>query len=321
MRVAYLECFSGISGNMFLGALLDAGVGEDVLRRTIKSLNVGADLNVSRVNRRGISATNVEVLVDGSAAQHHDPSTHHGYVHGHESMRPPMGGEHQHHSHKSHESNHHPSHRPLSKIREMIRLADISDAARVVATRAFDILGNTEAKIHNMPVESIHFHEVGAVDSIVDIICGAVGCDALGVEAFLCSPLNVGGGTVQCAHGEYPVPAPATLELLKGAPIYSSGIEAELVTPTGAAMLRALECRFSSFPQMTVETIGYGAGYKNLNGQPNVLRISVGDLKQRRGPGAPDRDPGASRPGAGTDLADQHGPGRHQVHRRTTAVV
>lgn len=147
-----------------------------------------------------------------------------------------------------------------------------------MALRAFEMLGEAEAKIHSVPVESIHFHEVGAVDSIADIVCGAVGCHALGVASFLCSPLNLGGGSVRCAHGEFPVPAPATLALLKGVPVYSSGVKHELVTPTGAAMIRALECGFSPFPEMTVDAIGYGAGSRNLNGHPNVLRISVGGL-------------------------------------------
>jgi uncharacterized protein (TIGR00299 family) protein len=278
MRIAYLECFSGISGNMLLGALLNAGVSEDLLRQTVASLNIGADLCVTRINRRGISATNVEVLVDG-ASSHGPAHSAHKHEHSHEHAHPDARSPHQHHSRGESDHPHHPaSHRSLSKIKEIFRNADIPDMAREVATRAFEILGHTEARIHNVPVEKIHFHEVGAVDAIVDIICGAVGCHALGVDAFVCSPLNVGGGTIHCAHGEYPVPAPATLELLKGAPIYSSGIQAELVTPTGAAMVRALECRFSSFPQMAVETVGYGAGTRDLNGHPNVLRIAIGEI-------------------------------------------
>lgn len=278
MRVAYLECFSGISGNMLLGALLDAGVSEDLLRQTIASLDIGADLRVTRVNRRGISATHVEVLFDGAPQHGHDHSAEqHGNVHGHSHSH---AGEHHHHASDAVHSHghHHLPHRSLSKITEIIRNAGLPETAREIALRAFETLGKAEAKIHNVPVESIHFHEVGAVDSIVDIVCGSVACDALGVESFFCSPLNVGGGTIHCAHGEYPVPAPAALELLKGFPIYSSGMKAELVTPTGAAMVRSLECGFSSFPRMAVEVIGYGAGDRNLDGFPNVLRISVGDL-------------------------------------------
>jgi pyridinium-3,5-bisthiocarboxylic acid mononucleotide nickel chelatase len=281
MRVAYLECFSGISGNMLLGALLDAGVSEDLLRQTLASLDIGADLRISHVNRSGISSTNVEVLTEQPIHEvmhsHDHPHTHeltYEFVHSHS-----RAGHAKHRNDHDHNPVHRDTHhRSLSNIRELIRKADIPAPAREVALRAFEMLGEVEAKIHNVPVESIHFHEVGAVDSIADIVCGAVGCHALGVASFVCSPLNVGGGTVRCAHGEFPVPAPAALALLKGAPLYSSGIQHELVTPTGAAMIRALECHFSSFPAMTVDAIGYGAGTHNLKGHPNVLRISVGEL-------------------------------------------
>lgn len=282
MRVAYLECFSGISGNMLLGALLDAGISEDVLRQTLASLNIGAELQVTRVNRNGIFSTNVEVLSAGISQEHDRSHSHHEHQHEHTLTRAGHHHEHQNHDAKAganergHQDAHHLS---LSTITRIIRQAEIPEPARHVAIRAFEMLGQAEAKIHNVPIESIHFREVGAVDSIADIVCGAVACHALGVASFICSPLNVGGGTIQCAHGEFPVPAPSTLALLMGAPIYSSGIQAELVTPTGAAMVRALECRFSPFPHIAVETIGYGAGSRNLNGRPNVLRISVGELE------------------------------------------
>jgi uncharacterized protein (TIGR00299 family) protein len=172
----------------------------------------------------------------------------------------------------------------LSQICEIIRKADIPEPARKTALRAFELLGEAEAGIHNVPIESIHFHEVGAVDAIVDIVCAAVGCHALGVDAFICSPLNVGGGMVACAHGEFPVPAPATLALLKGVPVYSSGVKVEMVTPTGAALVRALDCRFAEFPRMQVESVGYGAGSRNPEGKPNVLRISIGELIEANKP-------------------------------------
>lgn len=264
MRIAYLECFSGISGDMLLGALLHAGVPEELLQRTVAALNIGAELRLSRVDRSGISSTRVDVLVNGKSAESHTQShdSQNGHAHSH---------------HHSHENNH--SHgRSLSTIREIIRKAELPGPARETAIRAFELLGETEAGIHNVPIESIHFHEVGAVDAIVDIVCAAVGCQALGVDRFVCSPLNVGGGMVKCAHGEFPVPVPATLDLLKGAPVYSSGISAELVTPTGAALIRALGCRFSDFPRMNVESIGYGAGSHNPSGRPNVLRLSIGEV-------------------------------------------
>jgi len=262
MRVAYLECFSGISGDMFLGALLEVGVSEDLLRKAVASLNIGAELRVSRVDRSGISSTKVDVVVDGatgdSAQHHHAHDNGHSHDHHHANDHHHSHA-HDHHGHADHRSNagpdalHAPSHahgRSLSAIRDIIRKADIPEPARKTAIRAFELLGEAEASIHNVPMESIHFHEVGAVDAIVDIVCAAVGSHALGVHGFICSPLNVGGGTTICAHGEFPVPAPATLALLKGAPVYSSGVKAELVTPTGAALIRVLDCHFSELSRV-----------------------------------------------------------------------
>jgi pyridinium-3,5-bisthiocarboxylic acid mononucleotide nickel chelatase len=282
MRVAYLECFSGISGDMMLGALLDAGVSAELLRHTVSSLQLGAELRVTRTDRSGICATKVDVVVEGGdrlvqdaageRPHHHNGApthTHENEVH---SAQAGLKGVHSQNPRK------HSPGRSLSVIRDLLEHADIPEIARETAIRAFELLGEAEARIHNVPIDSIHFHEVGAVDSIVDIVCAAVGCHALQVDGWICSRVNVGAGTVQCAHGSFPVPAPATLELLKEAPVYSSGIEAELVTPTGAALLRALCCRFSAFPAMEVEKVGYGAGMRNLSGAPNVLRISVGEL-------------------------------------------
>ena len=269
---------------MILGALVDAGVDPQLLQRTVAALNVGAELRIGRVDRSGISSTKLDVLMNGQSAEtaSQDGPAEHDHQHAHEHARSrdhrnnshSGNGDHHHHEHE----HDHPHGRSLSVIREIIRNADLPQSARETAIRAFELLGEAEAKIHNVPIESIHFHEVGAVDAIVDIVCSAVGCHALGVDEFVCSPLNVGGGTVKCAHGEFPIPAPATLALLKGAPLYSSGVSAELVTPTGAAIIRALGCRFSAFPAMNVDSIGYGAGSRNIKGHANVLRISVGEL-------------------------------------------
>jgi pyridinium-3,5-bisthiocarboxylic acid mononucleotide nickel chelatase len=289
MRAAYLECFSGVSGDMFLGALLEVGVSEELIRKTVASLKIGAQLRISRVDRSGISSTKVDVVVDGARAEssaqchhshdhYHADDHHHSHAHNH-------GDTYQHfQSHAVGHARSQPHGRSLSAIREIIRKAEIPEPASKTAIRAFELLGEAEAGIHNVPVESIHFHEVGAVDSIVDIVCAAVGCHALGVDAFICSPLNVGGGVITCAHGEFPAPAPATLALLKGAPMYSSGVKAELVTPTGAALIRALDCSFSEFPKIRVESIGYGAGSRNPEAKPNVLRISVGELIEEQKP-------------------------------------
>jgi uncharacterized protein (TIGR00299 family) protein len=168
-------------------------------------------------------------------------------------------------------------HRGLKEIRKIISAAAISESAKKTAISIFEALGAAEAKIHDVPVEEIHFHEVGSVDAIVDIVCAAVGAEALRVEEIICSSLNVGGGTVKCAHGNFPVPAPATVELLKDAPVYSSGVQAELVTPTGAAIAKTLVRRFGSFPEMNIEKSGYGAGSRDFPGHPNVMRLVVGE--------------------------------------------
>jgi uncharacterized protein (TIGR00299 family) protein len=165
----------------------------------------------------------------------------------------------------------------LKEIREIIARASISDAARTFALRAFELLAGAEAKIHNRDAESIHFHEVGSEDAIVDIVCSAAAIDSLAADAWYCSALNVGSGTVKCAHGILPVPAPATAELLRGAPVYSSGVQKELLTPTGAALLRALKVRFEPLPRMTISVAGYGAGAHDVLGTANVVRLTVGE--------------------------------------------
>jgi uncharacterized protein (TIGR00299 family) protein len=279
MRIAYLECFSGISGDMFLGALVDAGVPARVLEETVAALGVGAKLEVSRVVRAGISATKVDVYVHGgkllpreeySEQEHEHEHSHgdggHSHSHPGESSRAGAPAPHE-HSHG----------RGLNEIREIISAASISDRAKKTAIAIFEALGRAEAKIHNTSVESVHFHEVGAVDAMVDIVCAAVGAEALRVDEIICSPLNVGGGMVKCAHGTFPVPAPATVELLADAPVYSSGIQAELVTPTGAAIVKTLASRFAVFPEMKIEKSGYGAGSRDFHGHPNVVRLTVGE--------------------------------------------
>jgi len=165
----------------------------------------------------------------------------------------------------------------LTEIRRIISAASISAAAKTTAMTIFEALGRAEAKIHNTSLEEVHFHEVGSADAMVDIVCAAVGVEALGVDEIICSPLNVGGGTVECAHGTIPVPAPATVELLAGAPVYSSGVMKELVTPTGAAIVKTLVSRFAAFPQIKIEKSGYGAGTRDFPGHPNVLRLTVGE--------------------------------------------
>jgi uncharacterized protein (TIGR00299 family) protein len=305
MRVAYIDCFAGIAGDMLLGALVDAGVPAEVLLDATAALGLGASLRIERVDRSGIACSKVHVLVDGHLADAHaEPEqTHEPLIHGHE------GHEHSHddshaegeahshdahaHSHEahahdgeahshghehSHDHEHSQAHgRSLTAIRGLIDATALDGPVKQTAVRAFDLLGHAEAKIHNVPVDEIHFHEVGAVDAIVDIVASSAGIHHLNVAAWHSSAINVGGGTVVCAHGTFPVPAPATAELLRGLPTYSAHVEQELVTPTGAALLRAIGPVFGPQPAMRVERIGYGAGTRNSKDFPNVLRISVGE--------------------------------------------
>ena len=298
MRIAYLECFSGISGDMFMGALLDAGVAPSVFQDAVAALQIGARLEISRVVRAGISATKADVWVNGekdspreiyweqehSHHEHSQPEHSHTepHAHGHGGHSHSGADQHSHgdsHSH-SHPHEHLHSHehgRGLTEIRQIISAASISERAKKTAIDIFEALGRAEAKIHNTSIESVHFHEVGAADAMVDIVCAAVGAEALGVDEIICSPLNVGGGTVKCAHGTIPVPAPATVELLADAPVYSSGLMKELVTPTGAAIVKTLASRFASFPEMKIEKSGYGAGTRDFPGHPNVVRLTIGE--------------------------------------------
>ncbi|HEV8523678.1 MAG TPA: nickel pincer cofactor biosynthesis protein LarC, partial [Terriglobales bacterium] len=266
MRIAYLDCFSGISGDMFLGALVDAGVSPGLLEKTVTALRLGARLEISRVSRNGIAATKVDVWV-GDEKDRPRTDLSHGHQH----------GQHHHHEHEHHDAGAAGPHRGLKEIREIITRAPLDDSAKETALAIFEALGAAEAKIHGVGLEHVHFHEVGAVDAIVDIVCAAVGSRALGVAEWICSPLNVGSGTIDCAHGHFPVPAPATAELLKDAPVFSSGIEAELVTPTGAAIVKVLARRFAQVPPMKIKNIGYGAGSRDFAQHANVLRVLVGE--------------------------------------------
>jgi uncharacterized protein (TIGR00299 family) protein len=242
MRIAYFDCFSGASGDMILGALIDAGLSPRLLRQELKKLHLSkVRLTVKRVLKGGISAT--RVVVEGNEKRSH------------------------------------------RNLKEMVRIIDRSglDAeVKSVSKRIFGKIASTEAGIHRTPAEEVHFHEVGGLDSVVDI-CGAVwGLRRMGIERIYVSRGNVGAGFVRCEHGVLPVPAPAALALMNGKPIYSTGVEKELLTPTGAALLSTLGTEFGLFPVMRVEKIGYGAGRDDLP-HPNVLRLMIGTGKETRG--------------------------------------
>ena len=237
MKFAYLDGSSGISGDMFLAVLIDAGAPLEALRRELDKLALGAyDFQCTRTMRSGLAANRVEIQ-----APEKQP------------------------------------HRHLSHIRGLIEGAALSSAVTSRALKAFERLAEVEAKLHNTTVEKVHFHEVGAVDAIIDIVGTCVGMELLEVSELVCSPLNVGGGHVEAAHGTLPVPAPATAELLKGIPTYSSGVQGELVTPTGAALVATLANGFGPLPPMKVAGIGYGAGEKDFHGHPNIARLFVGE--------------------------------------------
>jgi uncharacterized protein (TIGR00299 family) protein len=288
MRIAYLECFAGIAGDMLLGALIDAGVPAEVLEQATSALELGAWLKIETVDRSGISCTRVQVMEGAVVAEEVASHAAHGHAHGADHSHTHThshedGSAHSHEDGHTHEDGHSHTHehvhgRSLSVIRTLIRKAPLAEAVKARAIRTFELLGASEAKIHNVEVEAIHFHEVGAVDAIVDIVAACAGIEHLKVDAWHCSALNVGGGMVECAHGTFPVPAPATADLLRGFPTYSAHVQKELVTPTGAALVRMLEPVFGAQPAMSVERIGYGAGSRNPKGFPNALRISVGEV-------------------------------------------
>ncbi len=232
--------FSGISGDMTLGALVDAGCSVDVLRRELQGLEVaGWEISSEKVWKNGMAATQVRVKTEG---------TH--------------------------------THRSLTTILGILHRSNLDTNVKERASAIFRKLGEAEAAVHDVPIEKIHFHEVGGVDAIVDIVGACIGFEELGFEKFACSALNIGGGTAKMAHGTLPVPAPATARLLLGKPTYSNGVQKELVTPTGAAIVATLCSHFGPQPTMKMSAIGYGAGTADLESQPNVLRLMAGDLAE-----------------------------------------
>jgi uncharacterized protein (TIGR00299 family) protein len=245
---------------MLLGALLDAGLPLDALRAALGELGTGHEVRATRVLRAGVSAIHVDVRAIGHSGSHHH---HHGQSHGH--------GHDHHHPHDGHD------HRSLAEIADVIEHSSLSPAGKARAIGLFRRIAEAEAAIHQMPVEQVHLHEVGAPDSIIDIVGAVFALEWFGVDDIVSSPLNVGGGTVQIAHGAFPVPAPATLRLLDGAPVYSTGTHGELVTPTGALLVTGSARAYGPLPAMTVQRIGYGAGTRDREGVPNVLRVVVGE--------------------------------------------
>lgn len=240
MRTLYFDCFAGISGDMTLGALVGAGADERALAQQLALLDfVGYEISFEKVDRSGISATRAIVS---------------------------LTREEQHHRH-------------LSDIERIIRGSRLGEGIKDRAMKIFSRLAEAESRVHNVPVERIHFHEVGAVDAIVDVVGACIGFELLGVERFAASALHVGSGTVEMAHGRFPVPPPAVAELLRDAPIYSTDVAGELVTPTGAAIVTTLCDSFGAIPRMRLQSTGYGAGARDYKNFPNVLRVLVGETE------------------------------------------
>lgn len=248
MKIAYFDCFAGISGDMTLGALVDAGADFNVLKSELDKLGVHEfELEAQKVVKRGISATDIDVHI------------------------------HHHHEHHDHGHNHHHHHgRSFTDIKHLIEDSKLSDGVKSRAVAIFRRLGEAEAEIHGKDIEEIHFHEVGAVDAIVDIVGACICLDLLGIEEIVASPMPTFTGMVEIAHGRFPLPAPATAQILQGVPWRKVGVEGELVTPTGAAIIRELASEFGEMPEMTTSSIGYGAGKKDF-GLPNVLRVMIGE--------------------------------------------
>jgi len=241
MKIAYLDCMSGVSGDMLLGALVDAGAELAAIQAGIDSLGLpSCRLDAQEVKKKGFRAVKVNVL--------HEPE------------------------HK---------HRHLHHITDIIVASQLSLPQKELAKRIFTRLGEAEAKVHGTTIQKVHFHEVGAVDSIADIVGSAIGLDLLGIERVFCSPVPTGGGFVEIAHGRVSVPAPATAELLQGVPLAPSSVQAELTTPTGAAIVTTVAESFGGLPAMRIERIGYGAGTRDLESQANLLRLIVGQTDEQ----------------------------------------
>ncbi len=306
MKTLYFDCFSGISGDMVIGALLDAGGDPQKLVKELKKLRFEDEYELAwqKVVKNGITSTKFDVILKDEGNNHSDEYEHH-HEHDHEHLHDnhehthdhhhdhehehihTQGHSHSHgHNHHSHEHehhnhddghHHHHSHRAYKDIVKMIKESELAPEVKEISLKIFKKIGEAEGLIHGLPLEKVHFHEVGAVDSIIDIVGAAILLHQLDITTVKSSSVPVGTGKIHIDHGIYPVPAPATLEILKGVPIEQSDIRFELTTPTGAGIISVLTDEFCSFPSMKVAAIGYGAGTKTFKDRPNVLRVIIGE--------------------------------------------
>jgi uncharacterized protein (TIGR00299 family) protein len=287
MSILHLDCASGIAGDMFLGACLDLGLPPETLADAVERLGLpGVSIDLRRAKRGGFAGLRFRVRQDGRLLEGPDPDEEgghgHSHPHAHGPDRPPP--DHHHHPHHHGEG----GSRDLAQIRALIAGSALAPAIRERATALFVRLGEAEAKVHGMPLERVHFHEVGAVDSIVDLVGAAAAVEALAPERITAGPVNVGSGRVRTAHGELSVPAPATAELLCGIPTYGTA-GGELTTPTGAVLLAELVAEFVDFPAIVLERVGIGLGKKDLPDRPNALRLLWGQGRKGSAVGGPER--------------------------------
>ena len=255
-KILYFDCFSGISGDMTMAALVELGVPEDYLKEELKKINLsGYHLHFKKDQRKGIFGLRADVHLHDDHHNHHD---------------------HDHHDHDHHDHDHHHDHvhRTFDDIKKLFESSGLSEKVNSTSLKIFRLIAEAEGKIHNKPADEVHFHEVGAVDSIVDIAAAAICLDYLNPDRIICSPLELGGGTVKCAHGVFPVPAPAALEILKGIPVKTGAVPFETTTPTGAAIMAACADEFTSSPAFQPEKIAYGVGHRDTE-IPNVLRVMI----------------------------------------------
>lgn len=288
LRVLYYDIFCGISGDMNLGALIDLGVDPEYLKKELSKLRIDDEfsLEIKKGTKKGISGTKVDVILkndthhhEQNSEVHHNRHNYHEHGHSHDHEH----GHHHGNGHSHGQDHHHHHERDYKVIKSMIENSDLGRTVKDLSIKMFYEIAAAEAKVHDKTIEDVHFHEVGAVDSIVDIVGSAICLDALKVDRILASPVQVGGGFVMCDHGKMPVPAPATAEILRGIPIRTGLVQKETTTPTGAVILKVNVSEYTANPSLVIEKTGYGLGTRDLE-VPNVTRVFLGTLADEERP-------------------------------------
>ncbi|RCW50659.1 uncharacterized protein (TIGR00299 family) protein [Halanaerobium sp. MA284_MarDTE_T2] len=299
-KILYFECSSGISGDMTIAALLDLGLDQEEFLNKLKKLNLsGYKIEIKKTQKNGITGTDFKVLLNNTAHpdhiyedsrdhehSHHDHEHYHDHNHNDDQHSHNYDKKNHNHVHKEDKGHHHPGsgehhHRNLGDIEKLIDESELNENIKELSKKIFSYVAEAEAKVHSKPLNEVHFHEVGAVDSIVDIVGTAILIDMLDADYIYSSAVPIGSGFVNVAHGNIPVPAPATIEILKDVPVYASGIKSELVTPTGAAIIKTLAEEFCPLPEVKIKKIAYGAGKKDLE-ITNMLRLYLAEKSKKK---------------------------------------